>query len=173
MKRTVCIFLLILLSALVNWTGGAEEGPAKVAWRTAVSGVVFSDGNANRLYDRSDSPGKGLVVKLFSRDVEEIEIARLRTDEEGRFEFDAVLEGLYRLEVTDPLKKNATSYDFEVKAGKVAPFFAIQLNPPPSGYRGRVANPRNTEGKVISPFSPDSGRDLSGNKNKKNKGSES
>lgn len=152
---------LFLLSGLPGFSEEEEKEPAGVSWSATVSGVVFSDGNGNTIFDVTDLPGKGLKVKLISLDAEEIEIASLRTDEKGGFDFETIYEGRYRLEVFGHLKEVVKSDDFSVAVGKASPFFAIQIDEPPRGlFRGRIADPKNTEGNIISPFSPGSDKNL-------------
>lgn len=155
------VLSVILLSGFFGHSEAEENEPAKTRWSATVSGVVFSDGNGNSIFDMTDLPGKGLKVKLVSLDAEEMEIASLRTDEKGGFEFETIFEGQYRLEVFGHLKEVVKSDDFSVAAGKVSPFFAIQVNGAPRRvFRGRIADPKNTGGNIISPFSPASDKNL-------------
>lgn len=151
---------ILALPAVIAAEDPAESG---VKWSADVEGVVFSDDNRNKRFDKADLPGRGILIRLISLDAEEIEIARLRTDDTGRFTFPAIFAGNYRLEVIGFRKELTRSDSFEVSPGKATPFIAIEIDSALSGnFRGRIANPDSTKGDIVSPFSPDSTRRVSG-----------
>lgn len=157
------LYVSLFLSGLALVLGAEEEEKKNlIPWKAPVEGVVFADGNGNETFDTSDLPGRGLKVKLILLGVEEVEVASLRSDEKGAFEFPSVPEGTYRVEVHGQLEEVAKSSPFAIEAGKAPPFLAVQVRSyPGKQFRGRIANPDNTSGNIISPFSPDSNKNLS------------
>ena len=109
------------------------------------------------LRDRYPQPIPGTVLSRIYQEKEH----KVTVTHDGQFEFEGVRVGEYRIEVTRNDKQVIKSDPFSVERGQSAPYFRIQLDPIHRvPFLGRTANPKNTDGNVVSPFSPESGRNL-------------